>query len=94
MAMSPDKKDLGHHSSPLECFGKAIVFMKAQGCDRLGVVGASTTGMMALLASSYYPELSLRIVISPPDFWFPLCSEPGESTKRSAGKHGSTLIGG
>ena len=32
------------------------------------MVGASTTGMMALLAASYYPELSLTIAISPPDF--------------------------
>lgn len=68
MAMSPDKKDYGHHNYPLERFGKAIAFMKAQGCDKLGVVGASTTGMMALLAASYYPELSLTIAISPPDF--------------------------
>ena len=45
MAMSPDKKDYGHHSYPLERFGKAIAFMKAQGCEKLGVVGASTTGI-------------------------------------------------
>ena len=68
MAMSPDKKDYGHHSYPLERFGKAIAFMKAQDCEKLGVVGASTTGMMALLAASCYPELSLTIAISPPDF--------------------------
>ncbi len=68
MALSPDKKDYGHHSYPLERFGKAIAFMKAQGCEKLSVIGASTTGMMALLAASYYPELSLTIAISPPDF--------------------------
>ena len=68
MAMSPDKKDYGHHNYPLERFDKAIAFMKAHGCDKLGVVGASTTGMLALLAASYYPELSLTIAISPPDF--------------------------
>ena len=28
MAMSPDKKDYGHHNYPLERFGKAITFMK------------------------------------------------------------------
>ena len=65
MAMSPDKKDYGHHSYPLERFGKAIAFMKAQGCEKLGVVGASTTGM---LAASFYPELSLTVAISPSDF--------------------------
>ena len=68
MAMSPDKRDYGHHNYPLERFGKAIKFMKAQGCEKIGVVGASTTGMMALLAASYYSELSLTIAISPPDF--------------------------
>ena len=68
MAMSPDRKDYGHHSYPLERFGRAIAFMKAQGCEKLGVVGASTTGMMALLAAAHYPELSLTIAISPPDF--------------------------
>jgi len=68
MAMSADKKDYGHHSYPLERFEKAISFMKAQRCDKLGVIGASTTGMMALLAASCYPELSLTIAISPPDF--------------------------
>ena len=68
MAMSPEKKDYGHHSYPLERFGRAIAFMKAQGCERLGVVGASTTGMMALLAAAHYPEFSLTIAISPPDF--------------------------
>ena len=68
MAMSPDKKDYGHHSYPLERFGKALAFMKGQGCESFGIVGASTTGMMALLAASYYPEISLTIAISPPDF--------------------------
>lgn len=68
MAMSPDKKDYGHHSYPLERFGKAMAWMKAQGCEKLGVAGASTTGMMALLAAAHYPELTLTIAISPPDF--------------------------
>ncbi len=68
LAMSPDKKDYGHHSYPLERFGKAIAFIKEQGCEKLGIVGASTTGMMALLGASYYPELTLTVAMSPPDF--------------------------
>lgn len=44
MTMSPDKKDYGHHSYPLERFGRAIEFMKSQGCEKIGVIGASTTG--------------------------------------------------
>ena len=68
LAMSPDKKDYGHHNYPLERFGKAIEFLKAQGCGKIGIVGASTTGMLALVAASYYPEISLTIAVSPPDF--------------------------
>ena len=56
MAMSPDQKDYGDDNYPLERFGQVIAFMKAQGCEKLGVAGASTTGMMAPLAASYYGE--------------------------------------
>lgn len=68
MAMSPDKKDYGHHNYPLERFEKAISYMRTQGCERFGIIGASTTGMLALVAASYYPELSLTIAFSPSDF--------------------------
>ena len=53
MAMSPDEKDYGHHNYPLERFGKAIAFMKEQGCKKIGVIGASTTGMLGLTAASF-----------------------------------------
>ena len=66
LAMSPDKKDYGHHNYPVERFGKAIEFLKAQGCGKIGIVGASTTGMLALVAASYYPEISLTVAVSPP----------------------------
>lgn len=68
LAMSPDKKDYGHHNYPLERFGNALRFLKAVGCNKIGIVGASTTGMMALLAASYYPEITLTMAISPSDF--------------------------
>ena len=68
MAMSPEKKGYGHHSYPLERFAKALAFMRARGCRAFGVVGASTTGMMALLVGAHYPEISLTIAMSPPDF--------------------------
>lgn len=67
-AMSPDKKDYGHHNYPLERFEKAIAFMKTQGCEKLGVIGASTTGMLSLIAASYYPELTMTVAFSPSDF--------------------------
>lgn len=68
LAMSPDKKDYGHHNYPLERFGKAIEFLKSQGCEKIGIVGASTTGMLALVAASYYPGISLTVAVSPSDF--------------------------
>ncbi len=68
LAMSPAKKDYGHHNYPLERFGKAIEFLRSQGIDKIGIVGASTTGMLALIAASYYPDITLTIAVSPSDF--------------------------
>lgn len=68
MAMSPAKKDYGHHDYPLERFGKAIGILIARGNDKIGIVGASTTGMMALVAASVFPEITLTVALTPPDF--------------------------
>lgn len=68
MTMSPTKKDYGHHNYPLERFEKAITYLKMKGNKKIGAAGASTTGMMALLAASYYPDISLTIAMTPPDF--------------------------
>ena len=68
LAMSPDKQDYGHHNYPLERFEKAIACLKAQGNEKIGIAGASTTGMLALVAASYFPDITLTIAISPPDF--------------------------
>lgn len=68
MAMSPAKKDYGHHEYPLERFGRAIEVLKAKGNSKIGIAGASTTGMMALAAASYYTDITLTIALSPSDF--------------------------
>lgn len=68
MAMSPAKKDYGHHEYPLERFGRAIEVLKAKGNNKIGIAGASTTGMMALAAASYYTDITLTIALSPSDF--------------------------
>ena len=68
LAMSPSKKDYGHHNYPIERFGKAIEFLHSQGINKIGIVGASTTGMLALIAASYYPDITLTIAFSPSDF--------------------------
>lgn len=68
LCMSADKKDYGHHNYPLERFGYAISFLKSKGIEKIGIAGASTTGMLALVVASYYPEIVLTIAMSPPDF--------------------------
>ncbi len=68
LTMSPAKKDYSHHNLPLEQFGAAIEYLQAQGNKKIGIVGASTTAMMALLAASYYPKFTLTIALTPPDF--------------------------
>lgn len=68
MAMSPAKKDYGHHDYPLERFEKAIAVLAARGNEKIGIVGASTTGMLALVAASYFPEITLTMALTPSDF--------------------------
>ena len=63
MAMSPDKQDYGHHNYPLERFEKAIAYLKSQGNEKIGIAGASTTGMMALVAASWFPDIILVLII-------------------------------
>ncbi|MBQ9991141.1 MAG: acyl-CoA thioester hydrolase [Lachnospiraceae bacterium] len=68
LAMSPDKQDYGHHNYPLERFERAIAYLKAQGNKKIGIAGASTTGMLALVAASYFPDITLTITMCPCDF--------------------------
>ena len=62
MTMSPAKKDYGHHNYPLERIQKAIRWLKAHGNQKIGIVGASTTGTLALTAASYFKDLTLTIL--------------------------------
>ena len=68
MTLSPAHKDYGHHNMPVERIGNAINFMKNKGIRRFAIIGASTTGMLSLVAASYYPEITLTIAMSPSDF--------------------------
>lgn len=68
MTMSPNPKDYGHHSYPLERFEKAIAYLKAQGNQKIGIAGASTTGMLALAVASYFSDITLTIAFTPADF--------------------------
>ena len=68
MTMAPDKKDYGHHNYPLERIETAIRFLKEKGHSKIGIIGLSTTGMVALAAASYIPDITLTVALSPSDF--------------------------
>lgn len=42
-------------------FGAAIDFLKSLGMDKVGIAGASTTGMLALVAASYFSEKGMSM---------------------------------
>lgn len=68
MTMSPAKKDYGHHNYPPERIEKAIEVLKKYGNTKIGIVGASTTGMLALVAASYFSDITLTVAMTPSDF--------------------------
>lgn len=68
MTMSPAKKNYSHVNYPLERIGSAVHWLGRNGNQKVGILGMSTTGMSALAAASYYPEISLTIALTPSDF--------------------------
>ena len=68
MAMASDTKDYAYHDYPIECFEKAIDILKSKGNTKFGIIGASTTAMIALTAASFIPDITLTIALSPSDF--------------------------
>ena len=68
LTMSPAKKDYGHHNYPLERIEAAITWLKNQNINKIGIVGASTTGTLALTAASFFNEITLTIAMTPSDF--------------------------
>ena len=68
LTMSPGKKDYGHHNYPLERIETAISWLEAHGNQKISIAGASTTGTLALVAASMFPQISLTIAMTPSDF--------------------------
>ena len=68
MTMSPAKKDYGHHNYPLERIERAIEWLRTHDNQKIGIVGASTTGTLALTAASYFGDITLTIALTPSDF--------------------------
>ncbi len=68
LTMSPAKKDYGHHNYPLERIEKAIDWLKEHGIKKISIVGASTTGTLALTSAAYFGDITLTIALTPSDF--------------------------
>lgn len=68
LTLSPAHKNYSHHNLPVERIGAAIQYLKEHGIEKIGIVGGSTTGMFALIAASYYPEITLTVAMTPCDF--------------------------
>lgn len=91
MAMSPGKKDYGHHDYPLERIEKAVAYLKSVGNEKIGIVGASTTGMVALVSASLFPEITLTIAMTPPDFIMEGFIRDGKDGAKERPSDGSSL---
>ena len=92
MAMSSETKDYAYHDYPIESYEKAIEVLKSKGCVKFGIVGASTTGMAALAAASFIPDITLTIALSPSDFIMEGFYRDGlDGARERPGKNESTL---
>ena len=68
LTMSPAKKNYSHHNYPLERIENGVKWLKSHGNDKIGIVGASTTGTLALTVASYFSDITLTIAMTPSDF--------------------------
>ena len=68
LTMSPGKKNYSHHNYPLERIETAVEWLIKNGNQKIGIIGASTTGTLALTAASYFPEITLTVALTPSDF--------------------------
>lgn len=68
LCMSPGKKDYSHVNYPLERIETAIQWLKNNGNKKIGIVGMSTTGMDALVAASFFSDITLTFALTPSDF--------------------------
>jgi hypothetical protein len=92
LTMASDTKDYAYHDYPIESYERAIAVLKDKGNVKLGVIGASTTAMMALAAASFIPELTLTVALSPSDFIMGGFYRDGlDGAKERPGNNESTL---
>lgn len=60
--------DTGYHNFPMEHCEAAVRWALAHGAKKVGIAGGSTSAMLALIAASLIPELSLVLAFTPADF--------------------------
>lgn len=58
----------GYHNFPMEHCEAAVHWALQNGSKKVGICGGSTSGMLALIAGSLIPELSLILAFCPGDF--------------------------
>ena len=66
--------------------------IKSIGNRKIGIVGASTTGMLALVAASYYKDISLTIAMTPCDFVMEGFYQDGKDGARSIPAMGESTL--
>ena len=67
-AFKAGEKYTGMHSVPVERAKAAAEWLKSHGIKKIGTIGGSTTGMLALLIASLIPDISLVFAFTPCDF--------------------------
>lgn len=68
LCISPGKHDYSHVNCPLERIETAIVWLMSHRNRKVGIMGMSTAGMEALVAASYFPNITLTFGITVSDF--------------------------
>ena len=68
MCVSPGRKNYSHVNNPLERIQTAIKWLQAHGNRKIGIMGMSTAGMDAIVAASYFPDITMTIGLTASDF--------------------------
>ena len=68
LCTSPGRKNYSHVNYPLERIETAIKWLQNHGNRKIGIMGISTTGMDALVAASYFPDITLTVSFTGSDF--------------------------
>ena len=68
LCMSPGKKNYSHVNYPLERIETAIKWLKDNGNRKIGIMGMSTAGTDAIVAASFFPDITLTFGLTASDF--------------------------